>query len=90
MPVILQTYNYVLEPDVDYVKVQLPGNRSTTQSSGSFATNDFVAGSDHDTWVPTILTLTCMLQIQPNPKKVRDTFDLEKFKRGDLVNEGFK
>ena len=42
------------------------------------------------TWVPTQLTVTLLLGIQHNPKNIRDSFDLEKFARGELLNKGFK
>lgn len=95
IPVVVQTINYILEPDVDYVEVTFPGTSAGLRDTGLTRP---VAGAtdgqlpileDVRTYVPTQLTLTVVLGIQQNPRNVRDNFDLEAFKRGDLINKGF-
>jgi hypothetical protein len=125
VPVIVQNFSYILERDVDYVEVTLPGNSSpsartsgaggaapsadgggffTKLAKAAFSSFGFGGGSGGGagagssqtideslrTWVPTQLTLTVLLGIQHNPKNIRDSFDLEKFARGELLNKGFK
>jgi hypothetical protein len=40
-------------------------------------------------YVPTKVTLSVTLQVQQNTKRIREQFDLDAFKRGDLLNKGF-
>lgn len=46
-------------------------------------------GKEDITYVPTQLTLTVVMDPQYNPWKIRKEFDLDKFKRGDMLNQGF-
>lgn len=66
VPVVISDYNYILEPDIDYIEVH-----------------------GRDTRVPTEVTITVNLKHYYNPKLIRDTFDLEKFRTGELVTKGF-
>lgn len=93
VPVVLTSYNYILENDVDYVEVQLPGSRSgaTKVINSTFTTGgeDILVNNENRTFVPTIITMTLMLQVQPNPKDLRDNFDLDDFKSGNLIGKGY-
>jgi len=95
VPVVLQTFNYVLEDTVDYIEVMLPGTNNNIQSTGAFQKVAGAVGglleitNDRRTYLPTKMTVTCMLMVQPNPRKTRDEFDLDKFKTGALINKGF-
>lgn len=95
IPVVVTTFNYMLERDVDYVEVTFPGTSAGLRDTGL---TQAVAGAvngqlpileDVRTYVPTQLVLTVTLGVQQNPRNVRDNFDLEAFKRGDLINKGF-
>jgi len=95
VPVVVTTFNYMLERDVDYVEVTFPGTSAGLRDTGLVqAVAGAVNGSlpvmeDVRTYVPTQLVLTVTLGIQQNPRNTRDNFDLEAFKRGDLINKGF-
>jgi len=91
VPVVVSTFNYQLERDVDYVEVQFPGDGRfrPTGDIGESVFGDVVLTEDQRTYVPTRIILTTVLQIQQNVKTVREDFDLERFKRGDLINKGF-
>lgn len=98
VPVIVQNFSYILERDVDYVEVTFPGTTSEglrgSGATGTLRTDGTgpqipLLDQNLRTWVPTQLTLTVMLGIQQNPKNVRDNFDLDAFRRGDLINKGF-
>ncbi len=39
--------------------------------------------------VPTKMEIMLTLQVQQNTKRIREEFDLDAFKRGDLLNKGF-
>ena len=95
VPVVVQNYSYLLERDVDYVEVTFPGASSGLRDTGLVRQ---VAGAsdgtlpileDVRTYVPTQLVITIMLGVQQNPRHTRDNFDLDAFKRGDLINKGF-
>ena len=91
VPVVLTTYNYLLEDTVDYVEVNLPGELSPQERfvSGQSVFGDVVQINDNSTYVPTRIVITLMLMVQQNPRKVRDKFDLDDFKAGNLINKGF-
>lgn len=93
VPVVLQNYNYQLDRDVDYVEVILPGtnnsNLRTTSRINETIFGELPVKEDRRTYVPTRMMITLMLGVQQNPRNTRDEFDLEKFKRGDLINKGF-
>lgn len=91
VPVVLTTYNYLLEDTIDYVEVDLPGKLQFSNSDriGQSVFGDVLLTDDNRTYVPTRIVITAMLMIQENPRKVRDQFDLDAFKSGALVNKGF-
>ena len=87
VPVVLTTFNYLLEDTVDYVEVNLPGPLSPGEQVTSLPS--IFNPSDSGTYVPTRIVITCMLLVQQNPRKVRDKFSLDDFKSGNLINKGF-
>lgn len=95
VPVVLQTFNYVLEDNVDYVEVKMPDaplrgiGDIIRQGLVNSVFGDAVVTQDNRTYVPTKMTITTNLVVQQNTRNVRENFDLEKFKRGDLINRGF-
>ena len=92
VPVVVTTFNYILENDVDYVEVQLPGGRAgQTKAVESVISpgESIIVQNENRTYVPTLVTISIQLQVQPNPKDLRDNFDLDKFKRGDLIGRGY-
>ena len=89
VPVVVTSVNYILENDVDYVQVQLPGALSNANLISENDEGVVTIGQDQTTWMPSILTATVMLQIQPNPRDVRDNFNLDDFKSGRLIGKGF-
>lgn len=91
VPVVLTTYNYLLEDTIDYVEIDLPGRLQFGESGrmGQSVFGDVLLTDDNRTYVPTRIVITAMLLVQPNPRKVRDQFSLDEFKSGALVNKGF-
>jgi len=89
-PVVVTTVNYILEDGLDYVEVQLPGTRSkAARINLDAAEGEKIIGDNNVTYMPTRINLTVGLQIQPNPRDIRDNFDLEDFKNGNLVGRGY-
>lgn len=90
VPVIITNFSYMLEKDVDYVGIQLPPGIGADITNGATAGNISKGQvSGPSTYVPTRLILTVQLQVQQNPKRVREEFDLAAFKQGQLVKKGF-
>jgi hypothetical protein len=95
VPVVLQNYSYLLERDVDYVEITSPGARNNLRDTGAVRKvagaigGDLPILEDVRTYMPTSLVITLMLGVQPNPRKTREEFDLDAFKRGNLINKGF-
>lgn len=92
VPVVLQNYSYLLERDVDYVEVTMPGTSNNLRSTGGLRSTvfgDLPILEDVRTYMPTQVVVTIMLGVQPNPRRTREEFDLDAFKRGDLINKGF-
>jgi hypothetical protein len=90
VPVIITNFSYLLEKDVDYVGVQLPPGVGADATNGQNVGN-VSAGSTSGpaTYVPTRVIVQVQLQVQQNPKRVREEFDLDAFKQGQLVKRGF-
>jgi len=91
IPVVVTSFNYILENDVDYVRVQLPGNLSSkvTVDLNAPEDEDILTFEDYHTYMPTMLTMTVMMQVQPNPRDLRDNFNLDDFKNGSLIGKGY-
>jgi hypothetical protein len=91
VPVVLTSFNYLLEDTVDYVEIKLPGllQHSPTGSIGQSVFGEVAITQNNKTYMPTRMVITSMLMVQPNPRKTRDEFDLDAFKRGTLINKGF-
>ena len=89
VPVVVTTFNYILENDVDYVEVQLPGSRGGRTITEEFNGESIIVANENRTYVPTLITISVQLQVQPNPRAVRDNFNLDDFKSGRLIGKGF-
>lgn len=90
VPVVVSSFSYALAKDVDYVEVKIPGSEirdTRTVLKAEFGNG--IINKDQRTYLPTKMTLSAVLSIQENPKTVREEFDLDKFKNGDLLNRGF-
>lgn len=94
LPVIVTDFSFTMQRDVDYTEVQIPDSDGTLSRGLAGAFNDAIFGEavvteGNRTWVPTRMEMTVSLQIQQNTRNVRENFDLNAFKRGDLINKGF-
>lgn len=85
VPVIIKDFSYTYEASVDYVKV----DTSSFGSSSNIKTVSLPPGQSGITWVPTHLSVTLELDTQYTPIKLRNNFDLDKFRSGKLINGGY-
>lgn len=86
VPVIIKYFDYTYEANIDYVPVDTVQNQLYSSSIG---VNLPAANSAGYTWVPTHLTVNLELETQYIPIKVRDGFNLDKFRSGSLYNQGY-
>ena len=87
VPVVIKSFDFKLEPNVDYVPVYT-GAQSTTQVySTAIAVSLPNAGGF--TYVPAHLSLALEMDMQYTPIDVRNNFNLDDFITGKLYNKGY-
>lgn len=87
VPVIIKGFDYTLDANIDYV----PVNTSIYTSLG---TTDLSVGtpavsSGGFSYVPTYITINLEMDTQYVPFKVRNEFNLDDFRSGKLVGQGY-
>lgn len=95
IPVILKSYSFNYGDDVQYIQVPIDSSSSTYSYSDS-ATRAFfetirTTGSQNAqnaVWVPQKMSIAIQLEEQPTPNYMSSTFNLNAFKRGDLMRKG--
>lgn len=90
IPVVVKGANFSMDPDVDYIQVPLLGT-STDFGRDLLAVSDFferVSDRPERVWVPSKLTLSLSLEQQVTSKWLVDDFNLNSFKRGELLTKG--
>lgn len=94
LPTVITNYMSNFERDLDWVPVEL--NEDITRQSGLESGPGVGEGAGESpishrvektgiTYVPTKQFITIELRYQPNPRQLRQQFDLDAFKRGDLI-----
>ena len=86
VPVIVKNFEYTLPADVDYVPINTTNSQIFSQNMG---VNLPPGNSGGYTWVPTHLTVSLDLDTQYIPIKLRNQFNLDKFRQGQLINKGY-
>lgn len=95
IPVILKSYNFVYSNDVDYIQVPLNSSSDTFNISDKdtrlffeqLRSTGFMSQED-EVWVPQKISITIQLEEQPTPDFMTKKFNLNAFKRGDLLRKG--
>lgn len=77
VPVIVKNVAYSLPNDVDYVEHITDAE---VQGPGGYV---------WDNRLPTLMTISCTLGIQPTPNQMRAEWSMNDFKTGKLVNKGY-
>jgi hypothetical protein len=85
-PVIVKDFSFTFPPDIDYVAVNTVNNLLYSPSIGvalpASKNNGF-------TYVPTHLSVSLEMEVQFIPLTLRNNFDLDKFRQGQLLNRGY-
>ena len=87
VPVVVKEVSYSLPNNIDYVAVDTTGVK--TKYSDNIEVNLPASSSGGYTWVPTHLSISITMDTQYIPIKVRNEFNLDEFRRGDLMKKGF-
>ena len=87
VPVVVKSFDMTLEANVDYVPVFT--GKNTFFSRPSFGVGLPPGSSNGYSYVPTHLNVTVDLDTQYTPITIRNEFNLDKFRAGQLVNKGY-
>lgn len=86
VPVLPKLFDFTLPADIDYIPV-------STVTSQDYSSNIGVSlpcsASGGYTYVPTHMTVTIELETQYVPLQLRNEFNLDKFRSGELTGKGF-
>lgn len=86
VPVIIKNFDYTLPADVDYVPINT-ANFSVGNITGAPTTT---TTTKHGwSYVPTQLSVTLTMDTQYTPYTIRNEFNLDKFRTGKLINNGW-
>lgn len=87
VPVVVKSFDYTMPADIDYVPVDTTGMKAIY--SENIGVTLPAANSGGYTWVPTHLSVSIELETQYIPIKTRNQFNLDDFRTGKLVNNGY-
>lgn len=95
IPVILKSYNITYPNDVDYVQVPLDSSTTKFNLSDTDTRQFFqqlrstgYMNPENEVWVPRKMSVTIQLEEQPTSDYMTKKFNLNAFKRGDLLRKG--
>lgn len=89
VPVVIRNYSVDFRDDVDYVEVPIPESNYANSIKGNFHDYVGIVRSEKDkVWIPQQFTINVSLTQQPTPNFMTNEFDLNSFKRGDLIKKG--
>lgn len=87
IPVIIKSFNTPMSKDKHYVNVKVNRDSYLIRDMNNWSDIDYYNHLNnliYDEWLPTEMTISINLEIQPNLKKTKDQFDLNQYKRGIL------
>lgn len=95
IPVILKSYQFAFPDDVSYIQVPVDSSMDQYDFSDEATRSYFedlrvrgVVDANNEVWVPQKLTITIQLEQQPTPDYMSKNFNLNQFKRGELLRKG--
>lgn len=86
VPIVVKEFSFTYEANIDYVPVDTSINSIYTQNIGVDLPR---AESNGYTYVPTHLKVELNMDMQYIPIKLRNEFNLDKFRQGKLMNKGY-
>lgn len=95
IPVILKSYSFNYADDVSYVQVPVDSSTDNFNISASSSRSFFsllrkngYMNKEDEVWVPQKMQITIQLEQQPTPDFMTKEFNLNSFKRGDMLRKG--
>lgn len=95
IPVIIKSYSFNYPDDVSYIQVPVDSSSNeydfSDQATRSFFEDLRNAGTvnpENEVWIPQKMTISLQLEQQPTPNYMSSTFNLNAFKRGELLRKG--
>jgi hypothetical protein len=95
IPVIVKNVSFSFPDDCDYVQVPLDSSLSTynldISTIRTFLQNirtNGISNKNNMVYVPQKMTIDVQLEEQPSPQYMTSTFNLNSFKRGELLRKG--
>lgn len=86
VPVVVKYFDYSYDANIDYVAVNTTNN---LRYSANMGVSLPAANSGGWTWVPTHMSVSLELETQYVPIQLRNEFNLDDFRSGKLVNNGY-
>lgn len=86
VPVVIKNFDYTYDAKVDYVPINTTSDQFYSQGMGVSLPNTTGSGF---TYVPTHMAVSLELDTQYIPIDLRDNFDLDKFRSGALLGQGY-
>jgi len=87
VPVIVKDFGYTYPNNIDYVPVDTSG--VGIKYSENFKVKLTPSNSKGISWVPAHMSVSVELDTQYTPIKLRDEFNLDEFRAGKLIGDGF-
>jgi len=90
VPVLVKSFDYTYDANIDYVPVFTGPARSVNSEYSANIGVSLPAGSSNGySYVPTHLNVSIELDTQYTPITLRNKFNLDKFRSGKLINNGY-
>jgi hypothetical protein len=86
IPVIVKNFDFTYDANIDYVAINTTNNLIFSNDIG---VSKPAVNKGGYTWVPTHMTVSLELDTQYTPIYLRDQFNLDQFRQGNLVDKGF-
>jgi len=95
IPVIIKSYSFSYPDDVSYIQVPVDTSMdgydysdSATRAYFENLRNVGTVNPQNEVWVPQKMTITLQLEQQPTPAFMTNKFNLNSFKRGEMLRKG--
>ncbi len=86
VPIIVKDFSFTYDANIDYVPINTQLN---TLYSNNIGVSLAPTGSSGYTYVPTHLTIQLEMEVQYIPLTLRNNFNLDLFRQGQLMNGGY-
>ena len=86
VPVVVKSFDFTYDENTEFVPVN---TASSGEYSKSIGVNMPLAGASGYTFVPTLMVANIEMDTQYIPIKIRNEFNLDKFRSGNMLGKGY-